>query len=285
MAIKGLSIPAMADYSYDGNKAKYTNGFICGSAVEYGVDIETTDDNHLRADNRIKEHDYGTFNSGTLTLNTSDLDAYTSKRLLGLKEVKRQIGEKTVTELVYDDDAKTKEKGFGIIEEHQIDDVDHYRAVILAKITPKIPPEAATTREDEIEWQTKELECGIERSDESNETYKHPWKFEAWFSSESEALEYIKTILNVMNRVVAKSEEGTTTGKTKITVENAAGNTYKYSTTGPEPTYKQDLQSWTELNMGEEIEAQNGSTLYVAQVDSEGKAIGFGTVTVKAKGE
>ena len=88
-----------------------------------------------------------------------------------------------------------------------------------------------------------------------------------------------------MNRVVAKSEEGTTTGKTKITVENAAGNTYKYSAAGPEPTYKQDLQSWTELNMGEEIEAQNGSTLYVAQVDSEGKAIGFGTVTVKAKGE
>lgn len=112
MAIKGLSIPAMADYSYDGNRAKYTNGFICGSAVEYGVDIETTDDNHLRADNRIKEHDYGTFNSGTLTLNTSDLDAYTSKRLLGLKEVKRQIGEKTVTELVYDDDAKTKSNSY-----------------------------------------------------------------------------------------------------------------------------------------------------------------------------
>ena len=81
MAIKGLSIPAFADYHYDGNTVKYTNGFICGSAIEYGAEIETSEDNPLYGDDKIIEHDYGTFSTGTLTLNTSDLTQKDSKRL------------------------------------------------------------------------------------------------------------------------------------------------------------------------------------------------------------
>ena len=57
MAIKGLSIPAFADYHYDGNTVKYTNGFICGSAIEYGAEIETSEDNPLYGDDKIIEHD------------------------------------------------------------------------------------------------------------------------------------------------------------------------------------------------------------------------------------
>lgn len=93
-----------------------------------------------------------------MTLNTSDLDQETSIRLLGLKEVKINVGEKEVTELVTDDDMKQTPKGFGIIETHQINDVDRYRAVILCKTTMAIPAEAATTKGESIEWQTKEIE-------------------------------------------------------------------------------------------------------------------------------
>ena len=57
-----------------------------------------------------------------------------------------------------------------------------------------------------------------------------------------------------------------------------------YSVTGPAPSYKQALSGWTELTSGEAIEATNGSTLYIAQVDSNDKAIGAGTVTVVANG-
>ena len=286
MAIKGLTTPVFGEYNYNGGSVTYTNGFVCGSAIEYGVEIETSDNNPLYGDDHIIENDYGTFNTGTLTLNTSDFDQYTSKRLLGLKEVQLTVGEATVTELVTDDDAKTTEKGFGIIETHQINDVDKYRAVILCKVGMSIPSEAATTKGESIEWQTKEIEGTINRSDEDTANYRHPWKREAWFDTQSQAMEYLKTVLNVLNQVIVKSEEGSTTGQTLITVQNPVdGSDYKYSTSGPIPTYKQSLTEWTELEEGTPITATNGSTLYVAQVDSEGKALGCGTVTVVAKQE
>lgn len=286
MAIKGLTTPVFGEYNYNGGSVTYTNGFVCGSAIEYGVEIETSDNNPLYGDDHIIENDYGTFNTGTLTLNTSDFDQYTSKRLLGLKEVQFTVGEATVTELVTDDDAKTTEKGFGIIETHQINDVDKYRAVILCKVGMSIPSEAATTKGESIEWQTREIEGTINRSDEDTANYRHPWKREAWFDTQSQAMEYLKTVLNVLNQVIVKSEEGSTTGQTLITVQNPVdGSDYKYSTSGPIPTYKQSLTEWTELEECTPITATNGSTLYVAQVDSEGKALGCGTVTVVAKQE
>lgn len=284
MAIKGLAIPVFGEYNFDGNTVTYTNGFIAGSAIEYGVEIETSDNNPLYGDDKIIENDYGTFNTGTLTLNTSDLDLDTSKKLLGLKEVTFMVGDMPVTELVSDDDSSAKPKGFGIIETHQINDVDKYRAVVVCKVAMSIPAEAATTRGESIEWQTKEIEGAINRSDQNDGDYNHPWKREAWFDNQADALEYLKTVLNVLAEIQLTSAEGTMEGETVITIQNpVAGASYKYSATGPAPTYKQSLSSWTELTSGEEITATNGSTLYVAQVDDSGNAIGSGTVTVVAK--
>lgn len=283
MAIKGLTTPVFADYNYNGNVASYTNGFVCGSAIEYGVEVETSDNNPLYGDDRIIENDYGTFNTGTLTLSTSDLTQADSKRLLGLKEVQVSVGSGTVTELVTDDDAKSTPKGFGIIETHQINDVDKYRAVVLCKVTMSIPAEAATTKGESIEWQTKEIEGTISRSDENTANYKHPWKREAWFDTHDDAMEYLRTVLNALDTVNATSQPGAEEGETVITIVNPSGSgTYKYSTTGPMPTYQQDLTSWTDLPEGGEITATNGATLYLAQVDTNKKAIGAGTVKVVA---
>lgn len=286
MAIKGLATPVFGEYNYNGSAVTYTNGFIAGSAIEYGVEVETSDNNPLYGDDHIIENDYGAFNSGTLTLNTSDLDQYTSKRLLGLKEVEVQVGEVQVTELVTDDDAKQTPKGFGIIETHQINNVDKYRAVILCKVAMSIPAEAATTKGESIEWQTREVEGTINRSDENTKNYKHPWKREAWFNTHDAALEYLKTILNVLEEVTATSAAGSSMGQTMITITNQVeGATYKYSTDGPVKTYKQDLTSWTDLTPGEAITVDNGATVYIAQADSTGKAVGAGSVVAVTKEE
>ena len=282
MAIKGLTTPVFADYTFNGSKVVYQNGFVCGSAIEYGVEIETSENNPLYGDDRIIENDYGTFNTGRLTLNTSDLTQIDSKRLLGLKEVQVEVGEGSVTELVTDDDAKTTPKGFGINETHQINGVDKYRAVILCKVAMSIPAEAATTKGESIEWQTKEIEGTVNRSDENTENYKHPWKREAWFDTRDAAMAYLRTVLNVLDTVNATSQAGTDTGETIITITNPGSGSYKYSTTGPLPTYQQELTSWTDLPEGGKITATNGSTLYLAQVDASKKAIGAGTVTVIA---
>lgn len=286
MAIKGLAIPVFGEYNYNGANVTYTNGFVAGAAIEYGVEIETSDNNPLYGDDHIIENDYGKFNSGTLTLGTSDLDQYTSKRLLGLKEVQFQVGDIQVTELVSDDDMKQSPKGFGIIETHQINNVDMYRAVVLCKVTMNIPAEAATTQGESIDWQTKEVEGTIARSDEDTKNYKHPWKREAWFSTQEAALEYLKTVLNALNEVNATSTAGESVGQTVITITNPVdGATYKYSTDGPVNTYKQDLTSWTALDSGEPITVENGATVYIAQADSSGKAVGSGSVVAVVKEE
>lgn len=279
MAIKGLAIPVFGEYNYNGANVTYTNGFVAGAAIEYGVEVEASDNNPLYGDDRIIENDYGKFNSGTLTLGTSDLDQHTSKRLLGLKEVQFTAGDIQATELVSDDDMKQNPKGFGIIETHQINNVDMYRAVVLCKVTMNIPAEAATTRGESIDWQTKEVEGAIARSDEDTKNYKHPWKREAWFSTQEAALEYLKTVLNALDEVNATSTAGESAGQTVITITNPVdGATYKYSTDGPVNTYKQDLTSWTALDSGEPITVENGATVYIAQADSSGKAVGAGFV-------
>lgn len=287
MAIKGLTNPVFGEYNFNGNAASYSNGFVCGKAVEYGFEPETSDNNPLYGDDNIAENDYGSFNGGTLTLNTTDLDAYTSRRLLKLKEVQVQVGSVQVTELVKDDDAKPVPLGFGIIETHQINDVDKYRAVILCKCTPNIPAEAATTKGESIEWQTKEIEFNCTRSDEDTKNYKHPWEREAWFDTHPEAYEYLKTILNVLGQLTVTSQAGSETGDTVISVSPAAasGNSYVYKANAAMPNYQEDLTTWTALTPDEDVAIANGTEICVAEVDSAKKAVAAGTVTVVAKEE
>lgn len=287
MAIKGLTNPVFGEYNYNGNVVSYSNGFVCGKAVEYSFEPETSDNNPLYGDDNIAENDYGSFNGGTLTLNTTDLDAYTSRRLLKLKEVQVQVGSVQVTELVKDDDAKPVPLGFGIIETHQINDIDKYRAVILCKATPNIPAEAATTKGESIEWQTKEIELAVTRADENSAKYKHQWEREAWFDTHAEAYEYLKTILNVLGQLTVTSQAGSEAGDTVISVSPAAasGNTYVYKANAAIPTYKEDLTSWTALTPGEDVTIANGTEICVAEVDSAKKAVAAGTVAVVANEE
>ena len=91
-------------------------------------------------------------------------------------------------------------------------------------------------------------------------------------------------VLNVLENIDATSKEGGTAGQTVITIGNRVeGATYKYSTEEPVKMYKQDLTSWTELTEGEPITATNGATIYIAQTDSSGKAVGAGSVTAIVK--
>jgi hypothetical protein len=66
MAIKGLRLPYYALYNYDetSKTVTYSNGGVFGKAIEWGVSVQKSDDNHLYADDNIAETDKGKFQSG-----------------------------------------------------------------------------------------------------------------------------------------------------------------------------------------------------------------------------
>ena len=126
MAIKGLSKPVCANYTAEGNTVTYSDVYAADKAVEYSFEADVAEDKDLYADNQVAETAAGRFVSGKLTLKTADLPPELSKKILGLKTATRQVGEETVTEVIYDDDQAAPYLGFGIIEEHQIDNKTGY---------------------------------------------------------------------------------------------------------------------------------------------------------------
>lgn len=196
MAITGLSKPIVADYTADGNNVTYAKILAVQKAVEYSAEVESAEDNDLYGDNVIAESAAGRFTSGSLTLKTTDFTPELSASLLGAKTATRSIGGKEVKEVVFDDDQKTTEKGFGIIEEHQIDGITTYLPIVFSRVKFNIPAKAATTRGKEIDWQTPEITGTILRSDQVDANYNHPWQIspETAFTTEADAEAYIKTL-------------------------------------------------------------------------------------------
>ena len=208
MAIKGLSIPVVGKYSCTEKTVSYSDGAIAGSAVEYSVSWTTSESNNLYADNNVEETDAGTFQNGELTLGTSDLTQDVSKLILGLKTVSFSYGEdKTAEENVYDDDAAAPDLGYGIIEMHQINNVTKFRAVVLPRIRFNLPELSATTKGESIEWQTPSITATIMRSEQEDSNYKKPWMMDAWFETESDAIEYLKAKLGVTQPSAASITE------------------------------------------------------------------------------
>lgn len=196
MAVIGLSKPYYGIYSATGNAVSYANGAVMGKATEANIEIDTTEDNNLYADNGIAETDRS-FAGGTLTLSTDDLSQEVTKAILGLTETAitgiEGVTDTSVKELVYDDTQTTPYLGVGFIIKKKVGGVYKWRAVVLSKVMFSVPADAATTQGESIEWQVPELSATIMRDD--SET--HVWKREATFTTEAQAEAYIKARLNI----------------------------------------------------------------------------------------
>ena len=193
MATIGLSKPYYGIYSASGTTVTYANGAVMGKATEANIEISTTEDNNLYADNAIAETDR-TFAGGTLTLSTDDLSQEVSKAILAILGLTEQaitgiegVTDTSVKELVYDDTQVTPYLGVGFIIKKKVN------GVVLTKVMFSVPADAATTQGESIEWQTPELSATIMRDDSTT----HMWKREATFTTEAQAEAYIKTRLGI----------------------------------------------------------------------------------------
>lgn len=196
MATIGLSKPFYAVYNNSSGTVTYTAGASMGKATEANIEIETSEDNNLYADNAIAETDRQ-FTGGTLTLSTDDLSQEVSKAILGLNE--QPLGEisgvtdQSVKELIYDNTQVTPYLGIGFIIKKVVGGVTKWRGVMLAKIMFSIPSDAATTQGETIEWQVPTLTATIMRDDSATQV----WKREATFTTEAQAEAYIKNRLSI----------------------------------------------------------------------------------------
>lgn len=196
MAVIGLSKPYYGIYSVSGTTVSYANGAVMGKATEANIEIDTTEDNNLYADNAIAETDRS-FAGGTLTLSTDDLSQEVAKAILGLTENTitgiEGVTDTSVKELVYDDTQTTPYLGVGFIIKKKVGGAYKWRAVVLSKVMFSVPADAATTQGESIEWQVPELSATIMRDDSAT----HMWKREATFTTEAQAEAYIKARLNI----------------------------------------------------------------------------------------
>lgn len=200
MATIGLSKPHYAVYSAGSGTPSYASGGVMGKATQADIEIETSEDNNLYADNAIAETDRS-FAGGTLTLSTDDLSQEVSKAILGLTEQPLSeitgVTDEDVKELVYDDTQQTPYLGVGFIIKKKVNGVYKWRAVVLTKVMFAVPSDSATTQGESIEWQVPELSATIMRDDSAT----HMWKREATFTTEAQAEAYIKDRLNITGGV------------------------------------------------------------------------------------
>lgn len=196
MAKVGISKPYYAIYSAGSGTPTYSKGAVMGKATKANIEIKTSDNNNLYADNAIAETDVQ-FAGGTLTLSTDDLSQEVSAAILGITP--SPLGEITgvtdedVNELVYDDNQVTPYLGVGFIVKHIVGGVTKWRGIVLTKTIFSVPADAATTQGESIEWQVPELTATIMRDDSST----HAWKKEAMFTTEAQAEAYIKDRLGI----------------------------------------------------------------------------------------
>lgn len=164
--ITGFSYPYVALYSESGGTISYTSGQILARGVNVDLSIDAADDNNFYADNVVAESATGMFGGGSCTLTVDGLLTAAEKLILGLPTADGDGW------TAYGDAASIPYVGLGFIVRYMSDGVTTYVPIVLNKVKFKMPNLSAATQEEEIDWQTQELEAVIMRDDSS----AHNWK-------------------------------------------------------------------------------------------------------------
>ena len=204
MVTTGFSRIHVATYSNTGSTVTYTGVQELARAKKMESDITTKDDNNFYANNGLAETEPAKMKEGKLKLTVDGLSAEEEALILGITE--SQVGE--VAAIEFGDDMEPPYLGVGAVKRMQLHNVVSYRPVIFKKVRFSIPPDAAETEEDGINWQIQELEAKIMRDDSA----KHTWKVipKENFTTEDEAVAYIRKVLGGEAAAAASTLNGGT---------------------------------------------------------------------------
>ena len=169
----GFSEPYVAKYSNTGATVTYSGGMKLGRGVSMSVEVESADDNNFYADDQIAESETGIMTSATGTFTVDGLEPEAATLILGLPEKgKETINETPVDVYDYDDRMSAPYVGVGVLRRVMMKGVTTWEPIVFTKVKFNIPGDEAATQEDQIDWQTQDLDASIVRDDTEN----HRWK-------------------------------------------------------------------------------------------------------------
>lgn len=185
----GFSLPYVALYSNPSGTNVFADGMKLARGVSVSCDVDVVDDNNFYADNILAESESGAVSGGTLTLTVDGLDAGARRLIYGLPTAD------TNGWTSMGDDATHPYVGVGFIRRTMNNGVTNYWAVVFPKCKFNFYGEEAETAEDQINWQTAELEASFMKDDTAN----HNWKYvnDTAFTTEALAESALKTFLNI----------------------------------------------------------------------------------------
>lgn len=169
----GFSKPYVATYSVSGGTVTYSNGQALARGVSVSFDVETEDSNKFYADNIMAESSGGGFTGGTLNVTVDGLLDAAAKLIHGLPTPTAvTVDGQSVDVYCYGSAASAPYLGFGFVAKYMQEGAILYVPIVLTKVRFKQNSFEANTQEDDIEWQTEELEADIMRDDTSAANWK-----------------------------------------------------------------------------------------------------------------
>lgn len=193
--LTGFSKPYVGLYAVSSGTVTYTQGMPLARGVSASVSTETGDTNDFYADNVLAESVGGVFTGATLTLTVDGLKDEARKLIQGLPTASTlTVGSQTVQVLDYDDRQSIPYVGLGFIARYMEEGVTTYTPVFFPKAIFDVDGLEANTQEENVEFQTQELEATIMRDDSTN----HRWRRVAEAqTTEAEAENVLKALLNI----------------------------------------------------------------------------------------
>ena len=184
----GFSKPVVAVYSATNNVVTYSDGQYLARGVEVSIEPEVSDATNFYADNIVAETIGGQFTGGTVTLTVDGLFQDAEKLIQGLPAAD------TDGWLAYNKDQSAPNMGLGFIVRSISAGVTHYTPIVLPKVVFSPFTSEAATQEEDVEFQTQELEATIMRDD----TADMNWKFVGQdYATEALALSALMEKLNI----------------------------------------------------------------------------------------
>lgn len=189
----GFSEPYIAKYSNTGTTVSYSGGMKLGRGVSMSIEVESADDNNFYADDIVAETETGTMTSASATVTVDGMEPEVAAFALGLPAAtKETIGESPVDVYDYDDRMNPPFLGLGVLKRVMLNGVQYWVPIVFTKVKMNNPSDEANTQEDQIDWQTQELEMTILRDDSANRRWKRVFKRQ---TTKAAALNIITTYL------------------------------------------------------------------------------------------